>query len=64
MLTRIVIRFTVISNAICFKYVIGGGDAENGKSIKQLYGCQRKVEDQKVSSSECIIHKAHELKLK
>ena len=30
------------------QYVIGG-DAENGKSIKQLYsGSQRKLEDQKV----------------
>ena len=31
---------------------MSGGDAENGKSIKQLYGSQRKLEDQKVSSSE------------
>ncbi len=51
MLTRIVTRFLFIRNTICFKYVIGGGDAENGKSIKQLYGSQRKVEDQKVSSN-------------
>lgn len=38
------------------QYVIGG-DAESGKSIKQLYGSQRKVEDQKVRAKKGEINR-------
>ena len=39
--------------SINYLQYVTGGDSENGKSIKHIYGSQRKLEDQKVSELQC-----------
>ena len=49
--TAIHLKITLVKSFNCFVQYVIGGDAENGKSIKQLYGSQRKMEDQKVRTN-------------